>query len=289
MPYTPGGVTDTVARVFGQKLQEAWGQPVVVENRPGAATNIGSEIVARAAPDGYTLLLASPTLATNPALFEGKLSYDPATAFAPVSQILDIPNAVLVPAGSPFQRVEDLIEHAKANPGKLSYGSAGIGTVTHLGFELFKAVVGVDAAHVPYKGSVPVMQDLIAGNLPLASDNLPTHMPQVKAGKERALVVLGRNRVPALPEVRTMSEVGYPDFDASGWVGVVVPAGTPRAIVEKLSREIQRIAQLPDVRKRFEDPGFIVRTSSPEEFDSFVRAESAKWQKLIREHGIRLE
>ena len=289
VPYTPGGATDTVARVFGQKLQEAWKQPVVVENRPGAASNIGSDIVAKAAPDGYTLLLVTPTLSTNAALFPGTLTYDPARAFAPVSQIIGIPNAVLVPANSPFQRIEDLIAHAKANPGKLTYASAGIGSLTHLGFELFKAVVGVDVAHVAYKGSAPVIQDLIAGNVPMASDNLPTHLPQVKAGKERALVVLGPRRVPALPEVRTMPEIGFVGFDGSGWAGVAVPAATPRAIVDMLSREIARIAQLPDVRKRFEDVGFIMIASTPDEFGAFIKTETVKWEKLIRDNAIKVE
>lgn len=289
VPYTPGGATDTVARVFGQKLQEAWKQPVVVENRPGAASNIGSDIVAKAPPDGYTLLLVSPTLATNAALFPGNLTYDPARSFAPVTQILGIPNAVLVPANSPFQRIEDLIAYSKTNPGKLTYASAGIGSITHLGFELFKASVGVDVAHVAYKGSAPVIQDLIAGHVPMASDNLPTHLPQIKAGKERALVVLGPRRVSALPEVRTMAEIGYIGFDGSGWVGVAVPAATPRAIVDMLSREIARIARLPDVRKRFEDVGFIMIGSTPEDFGAFIKTETVKWEKLIRDNAIKAE
>lgn len=289
VPATPGGVTDTIARVFGQKLQEAWGQPVIVENKPGAATNIGLEFVARAPADGYTLLLAFPTIATNGELFKGRLSFDPVTAFAGVSQVLALPNAIVVPASSPFQRIEDLIAHAKAKPGSLTYGSAGIGTITHLGMELFKATVGVDIAHVPYKGSAPVIQDLAANVLPMASDNLPTHVPQIKAGKERALVILGQKRIPSVGDVRTMGEIGYPDFDTFGWAGVAVRAGTPKAIIDKLSKELQRIAQLPEVRKRFEDPGFIVVGGPPDAFDRLIRADAVKWHRIIRENGIQAE
>jgi tripartite-type tricarboxylate transporter receptor subunit TctC len=289
VPAPPGGVTDTVARVFGQALQEAWGQPVIVENRPGAASNLGMEAVFRAPADGHTLLLAFPTLATNGELFRGRLAFDPQRAFVGVSQVLAIPNAIVVPAAAPWQRIEDLLAQARARPGSLSYGSAGIGTITHLGMELFKTLLGVDIAHVPYKGSAPVIQDLAAGALPLASDNLPTHVPQIRAGRERALLILGQQRVAATPEVRTMADLGHRDFETSGWVGMAVREATPRPIVEKLAREMQRIAQLPEVRRRFEEPGFVMVGGSSEQFDRLIAGDAAKWQRLIREHGIRAE
>jgi len=286
VPYPPGGITDELARTFGEKLQEAWGQPVVVDNRAGGASNIGNQAVARSAPDGYTLLLAAPPLATNPALFGAKLGYDPARDLVPVSQLIWNPNAFMVRTESPFRSVGQLIAHAKANPGKISYGSAGIGTANHLGGELFKRAAGIDMTYVPYKGSAAVMQDLLAGTLDLASDNLATYVPQIRAGKVRALVVLGPSRISAVPDIPSMADAGFPGFDSTGWCGVSVPTGTPAVIVDKLSRELARIAALPDMKKRFEERGFTMVGGSPREFGALIERESKKLQPLIRELGI---
>ena len=289
VPYTPGGITDEVARTFGQHLQDAWGQSVVVDNRPGGASNIGNLAVAKATPDGYTLLLAAPPLATNPAMFEGKLGYDPLRDLQPVSHLLWNPNAIMVRADSPFRTIEELLKHARANPGKLSYGSAGIGTMNHLGGEMLKRAAGIDMAYVPYKGSAPVMQDILGGSLPVASDNLATYVPQIRAGKIRALVVLGPARIAAVPDVPSMVDAGFHDFDATGWVGASAPAGMPADVVEKLSAEMARIARLPEIRKRFEDRGFALVGSTPREFAALMQRESTKLQALVRDLGLKAE
>jgi len=216
VPYPPGGITDLLARAVGPKLSEAWGQPVVIENRAGGGSNIGNELVARSEPDGYTLLTATPPVAINPSLMAGRLRYDPLADLAPVVQLVDIPNAVFVPASSPFRTLPEMIEHARANPGRLSYGSSGIGTVNHLGGELLKAVTKTSIAYVPYKGSAPLAQDLVGGQLPMGVDNLSTQMPLVTDGRLRALAVLQPERVPSVPQVPAMRELGLPDVVAVG-------------------------------------------------------------------------
>ncbi len=287
VPYTAGGITDEVARVFGLQLQETLGQSVVVDNRPGGAGNIGSQAVAKAAPDGYTLLLAAPPLATNPALFGDRLGYDPLRELQPISHLLWNPNAVMVRADSPFRTIDDLFKEARARPGSLSYGSAGIGTMNHLGGEMLKKAAGIDMAYVPYKGSAPVMQDILAGTLPVASDNLATYTPQIRAGKIRALVVLGPSRVAALPDVPSMADAGFPGFDATGWVGASCPAGTPAGIVESLAGELARAARIPQLRQRFEDRGFQVVGGTPAEFSELRQREARKQQALVRELGLK--
>ena len=287
VPFPPGGATDTTARAFAQHLQQALGQPVIIENRPGAAGNIGNEAVAKAAPDGHTLLLATPTLVTAPALFPGTLSFDPARSLAPVSLLVITPHVVVVPAASPFRTIQELIAYAKANPGKLSWASAGIGTINHLAGELFTQLNGIDMVYIPYKGSAPVMQDLLGNTLPVAFDNLQFHLPNLKAGKTRALLTLRSERVMSIPDVPSMADIGFPSFEGSGWSGVAVPAGTPREIVDRLSTEFQRIARIPEVRALFEGPGSVVVASSPDAFATFLSSEAARWQKVIRDRNIK--
>ncbi len=289
VPYPPGGITDLLARAVGQKLAEAWGQPVVIENRAGAGSNIGNEFVARSEPDGYTLLTATPPVAINPSLMAGRLRYDPLGDLAPVVQLVDIPNAVFVPASSPFRTLPELIAHARANPGKLSYGSSGIGTVNHLGGELLKAVTKTSIAYVPYKGSAPLAQDLVGGQLPMAVDNLSTQMPLVTEGRLRALAVLQPERVPSVPQVPAMRELGLPEVVAVGWQGVSVRTGTPAAIVEKIAREVDRVLRLPDVKARFEPGGSTLRGGTPEAFGRWIRAEADKWGRIIRDNDIKPE
>jgi tripartite-type tricarboxylate transporter receptor subunit TctC len=289
VPYPPGGITDLLARAVGQKLAEAWGQPVVIENRAGAGSNIGNEFVARSDPDGYTLLTATPPVAINPTLMAGRLRYDPLGDLAPVVQLVDIPNAVFVPANSPMRTLPELIAYARANPGRLSYGSSGIGTVNHLGGELLKAVTKTSIAYVPYKGSAPLMQDLAGGQLPMAVDNLGTLWPLVGDGRVRALAVLQPERVPSVPQVPATGELGLPEVVAVGWQGVSVRTGTPVAIVEKLAREIDRILRLPDVKARFEPGGNTLRGGTPEAFGRWIRAEADKWGRIIRDNGIQPE
>jgi len=287
VPYTAGGVTDTLARVFGQQLQDAWGQTVVVENRAGGATNVASQLVLQAPADGYTLMISSPPLATNPALFGASLAYDPLRDFQQVSHLILNPNALIVRADSPLRSIEDLIRAAKAQPGKVTWGSSGVGTLNHLGGEMFRRTVGVDMTYVPYKGSAPLMQDLLGGTLDVSSDNLPTYVPQIKAGKLRALVVLGPDRIGSVPDVPSMADIGYRDFDATGWSGICVRAGTPPSILEMLSREMMRIARLPAVKARFEDRGFRLVGSTVAEATALLDRDSRRLQALIRELGLK--
>src|SRR5438034_5972010 len=227
VPFPAGGTTDLLARAAAQKLSEAWGQQVIVDNRPGAAGNIGAELVAKAAPDGYTLLMGTVgTHAINASLY-AKMPYDHVKDFAPVILVAGVPNVLVVNPSLPVHSVQELIAYAKANPGKLNFASSGSGTSIHLSGELFKVMTGVQMTHVPYKGSAPALQDLLGGQVQLMFDNLPPSLPQIKAGRLRALAVTSATRAPALPDVPTVAEAGLPGFEASSWFGVLAPAGTP--------------------------------------------------------------
>lgn len=289
VPYTPGGVSDQIARAFGAGMQQAWGQPVIVDNRPGAATNIGNSAVAKAKADGYTLLLSTPTLSSNGALFSGKLGYDPVKDFTGVSCLVRNPNAMLVPAGSPFKTVADVIAWGKAHPGDLTYGHPGTGAIPHLAAELFAVTAGLQMTPVPYKGTAPVMADLLGGQLPLAFDNFPGYLQHVRSGKVRALAILGSERLSVAPQIPSMADAGFKDFDGTGWSGISAPAGTPRPIIDKLSAELQRIAKLPRVRSQFETTGFTLVGNSPAEFDRWLDSELKRWSNLILTRNIRLE
>ncbi|MCC6534071.1 MAG: tripartite tricarboxylate transporter substrate binding protein [Burkholderiales bacterium] len=286
--YTPAGTTDILARAIGQKLTEAWSQPVIVDNRPGANGNIGTEIAAKAAPDGYTLLMGTAgTHAINPTLYP-KLQYDALKDFAPISLAAIVPNIVVVSNALPVKNVQELIAYAKANPGKLAHGSPGIGSTGHLSAELFKSMTGIRMTHVAYKGSAPTLQDLMSGQLQVVIDNIPPYLPQVKAGKIRALAVTPAKRSPAAPELPTVSEAGVKGYDASTWFGLFAPAGTPPEVVAKISAETRRILGLPDVRDRLLGLGAQPAGSSPEEFARFVQDEIEKWAKVIREANVTL-
>lgn len=286
--YTPAGATDILARAIGQKMSESWGQPVIVDNRPGAAGNIGTEIAAKSAPDGYTLLMATAgTHGINPSLYR-KLAWAPRD-FTGVSLVAMVPNILVVNNALPVKSVKELIAYAKANPGKLSYGSPGLGSTAHLSMELFKSMTGTQMTHVPYKGSAGVMADVMSGQIALTMDNIPPYLPQVKAGKLRALAVSPAKRTPAAPDLPTVAEAGVPGYDSGAWFGLVAPTGTPRAVIDKLATETQRILKLPDVRERISALGAEIVGNAPDEFNAFMKSELAKWAKVIQEANVELQ
>jgi tripartite-type tricarboxylate transporter receptor subunit TctC len=287
--YTPAGTTDILARTLGQKMSDAWGQPVVVENRPGAAGNIGTEYAARATPDGYTLLMTTAGVhGINPSLYR-KLGFDAIRDFAPVSLVAMVPNILVVNPKLPVKDVQSLIAYAKSNPGKLSYGSPGLGSTAHLSMELFKSMTGTNLVHVPYKGSAGVLTDLMGGQIAVTMDNIPPYLPHVKAGKLRALAISTAKRSPAIPELPTVAEAGVPGYSSGAWFGLVAPAATPKDIVEKLSAETARILQLADVKSRLTELGAEPLSSSPAQFASHIKAEIAKWKKVIHDAHVALQ
>lgn len=287
--YTPAGATDILARVVGQKLSESWGQPVIVDNRAGAAGNIGTEVAAKANPDGYTLIMGTAgTHGINVSLYR-QLNWHPVKDFAPVSLVAMVPNIMVVNNALPFKNVKDLIAYAKANPGKLSYGSPGNGSTAHLSMELFKSMTGTNLVHIPYKGSAGVLADVMGGQIAVTIDNMPPYLPQVKAGKIRALAVSPAKRSTAAPDIPTIAEAGVPGYDSGAWFGLLAPAGTPKDIVSKLSVETARILKMPDVNKRISELGGEPVGSTPEEFAALIKSEIAKWAKVIKEANVELQ
>lgn len=287
--YTPAGTTDILARVVGQKMTESWGQSVIVENRPGANGNIGTEIAARATPDGYTIVMGTvATHAINNSLYP-KLTWNGQKDFAPISLVALVPNLLVLNNALPVKSVKELIAHAKANPGKLTFGSPGNGSTAHMSMELFKALTGTSMVHVPYKGSAGVLADVTSGQISLAMDNIPVYLPQAKAGKIRALAVSSAQRIPAAPDIPTVAEAGVPGFEAQSWFGLLAPARTPRPIVDKLAAETQRILKLPDVSERISALGAQLVGNTPDEYAKFIQSEVKKWQQVIRTAGVKLE
>ena len=288
-PFPPGGTTDLVARLVAQKFTEAWGQQVVVDNRPGAGGVIGTEMVAQAAPDGYTILLGSITThAVNPALYKN-LKFDPIKDFAPVSLVVSSPQLLAVHPSVPAKSVKELIALAKAKPGQFNYASAGTGTSPHLTFELFRSMAGIDVVHVPYKGTGPAITDLVGGQVQMMITGVVALMPHVKSNRLRALGVTSAKRVAALPDVPTIAESGVPGFDVSSWFGVFLPAKTPRPIVMKMNGEIQRILANPEVRQRLIDQGADPASNTPEEFAAYVKSEMARWGQVVRSTGAKAD
>jgi tripartite-type tricarboxylate transporter receptor subunit TctC len=279
-----------MARAIGAKLTEGWGQPVIVDNRPGAGGNIGADLVAKSAADGYTLLMgAVATHAINPSLY-GKVPYDPVKDFAPVALVAVVPNILVVHPSLPAHTVKALIELARARPGYLNFGSGSTGSTGHLAGELFKTLAGIDMAHVPYKGAAAAMQDLLGGQVQLMFDNLANSLPQVRAGKLRALAVTTVRRSPAMPELPTVAEAGLPGFDLSTWFGVMVAAGTPADIVSRLNAEIVRALGSRELKDRLAAMGAEPPLdNTPERFAAFILSESAKYAKVVRGSGARVE
>ncbi len=287
VPFPPGGSTDILARALGQKLAEAWGQQVIVDNRPGAGGSIGAEAVAKAPHDGYTLLMAHiGTLAVNPALYP-KLGYDPAKDFAPVSLVAIVPNVLVVHPSVPAKNVAELIEYARKNPGKLNYSSGGNGSAAHLAMEYFKLQTKTDIVHVPYKGTVPAVTDLIAGQVSLTMTGAPAVMPHAQSGKLRALGVSSATRLDAFPQVPTIAESGVPGFEATQWYGVVAPAGTPADIVAKLNAAIVQIMSSKEMKERLTTEGAIASVNSPEAFAAFIESERKRWAAVVKAAGMR--
>ncbi len=286
VPFPPGGSTDILSRALAHKLAEGLGQALVIDNRPGAGGSIGSEAAAKAAPDGYTLLMGQlGPLAVSPAIYKN-LPYDPVKSFAPVSLMAIVPSVLVVNPRVPAASAAELIAYARANPGKLAYGSAGSGSTSHLTTEYFKLATGTDILHVSYKGVGPMLTDLISGQLSMGINGAPAVMPHVNSGRLRALAVTGLTRLPSLPQIPTLDESGVKGFDASGWYGILAPAGTPREIVAKLNAEIRRIMQTPDLRARLDNEGAIPAAGSPEEFAAFIVTEIARWGAVLKRAGI---
>ncbi len=287
VPYAAGaGINDIMARLVGQYLGAPLGQPVVIENRPGAGGIAGTEAAAKAAPDGYTFLLSNVSLVTSAYLYS-KLPYDPQKDFVPVTLVATSPLMLVVNPSVAAKSVQELVALAKANPGKLTYGSGGVGSTPHLSTELFKSLAGIDVLHVPYKGGAPALNDLIGGQISFMIENMPGTMPFAKSGKLRALAVTSAQRSSLDPSLPTMAESGVPGYEVVGWNGIFAVAGTPREIVARLQAEVAKELRLPEARARLASLGADPVGSTPEEFDAFVRAEHARWSRVIREKGIR--
>jgi len=289
VPYAPGGNTDILARLLGQKLSEAWGQQVIIDNRPGAAGTVGAELVARAPADGYTLIMGSfGNIIVANSLYKN-LKYDPFRDFASIA-LVSLPPGILVENPAvPAQNVRELIAYAKSNPGRLNYGSPGSGAWNHLFFELFNASAGISIVHVPYKGIAPAVVDLLGGQVQLAISAFPTALPHIRSGKLRALAVTSAKRSGLMADVPTVAESGLAGYEAAGWFGVLAPAGTPPAVVAKLNAEINRILELPEVKASLASDGAEPAGGTPAQMTESARAASAKWSKLIRELNLRTE
>lgn len=281
VPYAAGGGGDIFARMIGAKLTEAWGQPVVVDNRPGGGTIIGTDLAAKASPDGHTILLGTNTHAVNETLYR-KLPYRLTRDLAPVTQLATAPNILIVNPSVPARTLGDLIALAKAKPRQINYGSSGNGGTGHLAMELLKSMAGVDLVHIPYKGGGPALNALLAGEVSALFNNIIAAVPQVQAGRVRPLGVTSSRRSAAVPEVPTIAESGVPGFEAIAWFGLFAPAGTPRAIVAKLSREVARILKLPEIHDRLSGQGAEPVGSSPDEFSAVIRSDIAKWGKVVK-------
>ena len=289
VPFPPGGSLDVVARAIGQKITEAWGQPVMIDNRPGAGGNIGADFVAKSAPDGYTILEgALSTHAVNVSLY-GKLPYDPIKDFAPITLVAVTPNVLVINPLLPVNSVAQLIAYAKANPDKLSFGSGSNGSAGHLAGELFKREAGVDMLHVPYKGGAPALQALLAGDTQLMFDNLANSTPQLKAGKLKALAVTTAKRSALAPDLPTLAETGLPGFDIYTWWGFLAPTGTPKEIVAKWNAEVTRILNTPEMRAFFAQQGAEPSPTTPEQFSALIRSEIPKYAKIVKESGAKVD
>jgi len=288
VPSAPGGGTDISARIIAPQLTQFLGQQIIVENRAGAGTMIGGEAVARAAPDGYTLLMGVSTLAINPAMYK-KVPYDAVKDFAPVSLAVSLSNVLVVHPSLPVRNVKEFIALVKPRPGQVNFASAGVGTSPHLSMELFLVMTGLKMLHVPYKGSGPGVADLVAGHVPAMMPNMLSAQPHIKSGRLRALGVTGSKRAPGAEDIPTIAEAGVPGYEAVQWYGLLAPTGTSRDIITKLHAGVVRALQNPDIRQRLLNDGAEPVGSSPEEFSAYLRAETTKWAKVVQAAGIKPE
>jgi tripartite-type tricarboxylate transporter receptor subunit TctC len=285
--YVPGGPNDIIARAIGDKLAIAWGKSVIIDNVPGASANIAGDRAAKAPPDGYTLLLANMNqIVVNPSLFE-KMSFDPVKELAPISQVAFTPNVLTVPNELPVYSVQELVALIRATPGKYTFGSPGVGTSQHLACELFKSMAKLDLQHVPYRGAAAVITDLLGGRLTLYCGNVAPLIPLIREGKARGLAVTSRERFPALPELPTVAESGFPGYDVTATFGLMTAAGTPADVIEKISRDANQALAQEDLRRKLAGIGVIVMGTSPAEFAAAIRSELAIWPKIVKDAGLR--
>jgi len=289
VPYPPGGITDTVTRLVTQRVSEALGQPIVVENRPGANSILGADLAAKAAPDGYTFLTVIAAHAANATLYAGKLPFDPVKSFAPVSLAASAPLILTASNAFPAKDVRELIAYAKANPGKISFGSSGIGAAAHLTTELLKQTAGVDMVHVPYKGTAPALQGVMANDIQILVDVPSSLMPHVRSGKIKALGMFSKARVTGAPEVPTVAEAGGPPIESATWVAFLAPAGTPREIVARVAQEGAKAVSAPDLRDKLVQMGIEPVGNTPDQLAQFINDEIAKWAKVINTAGVKAE
>ena len=288
VPFPPGGSTDITARLVGNRLQEVWGQTVVIENKPGAGGNIASEMVAHSDPDGYTVFIVGPGLATNQFLYPS-LSYDPVGDFAPVTLLITQPNVMCVPNSKPAKSVREFIAYCNDNRGKVTYASSGNGTTLHLSGELFKRLANVEMTHIPYRGGALAINDLLPGRVDVSFDNMPSIIGHVRAGAVRALAVTTKERVPVVPDLPTIAEAGVPGFDVSSWFGFFVPVRTPQEIIAKLNADTNAALAHASVKPRFDDLGATPRGTTPGQLAAFLKSEIDKWGPVIRDARIRVE
>ena len=289
VPFAAGGTTDILARIIGQALTAELGQSVVVDNRAGAGGNIGGQAAAKAAPDGHTLFMGTVgTHAINASLYK-KMPFDPVKDFAPLTRVANVPNLLVANPAQPYKSVKDLIAYAKANPGKVNFGSSGNGSSIHLSGELFKSLAKVDMQHVPYKGSAPAVTDLLGNQIDIMFDNMPSAIQHVRSGKLVPLAVTTAKRSPELPNVPTIAEAGVPGYEATSWFGMFAPAGTPAPVLAKLNAAIVKVLAQPDVKKKINEQGAEVYSETPEQFAAFIQAESVKWGKVVKESGASLD
>lgn len=285
VPFSAGGTTDILARVVGQSMSRDLGQPVIVDNRAGAGGNIGAHAVARAAPDGYTLVMGTVgTHAINASLY-AKMPFDPVKDFVPIARVAAVPNLLVAHPAQPYKNVKELIAYAKANPGQVTVANSGVGTSIHLSAELFKHMAGVDVQNVAYRGSAPALNDLVGGHTAIMFDNMPSAIGFVRAGKLRPLAVTTANRSQALPDVPTVAEAGVPGFEATSWFGLLAPAKTPAPVVARLNAAVLKALADPEVKKKLLEQGAEPLGGTPEQFAAFIGAESAKWGKVVKQSG----
>lgn len=288
LPFPPGGVTDLLARAVAEKLAPRLGQPVVVDNKPGAGTVLASDLVARAPADGYTLLMAASSLGTAPLIYE-KVSYDAVKSFTPVTQVASVVHVLVVNPQMPVNSVKELIAYAKANPGKVNYSSTGTGTSTHLEGELLKSMADIYMVHIPYRGSGPALIDLVSGQVSVMIDAYGSSSPFIKAGKLRALAVTTAKRSQSVPELPTMHESGLPGYEAMPWLGLVAPAGTPQPVVDRLHREVAKVLEDPEIRTKFKGWGLDIIGNTPAEFASFIQRDIKQWERVIKGANIKAD
>ncbi|MET0681445.1 MAG: tripartite tricarboxylate transporter substrate binding protein [Burkholderiales bacterium] len=288
LPFPPGGSTDLLGRTLAEKLGDSLRQPVVPENRPGAGGNVGAEAAARSAPDGYTLVLCAPSLAISPSLYR-KLNYDPMRDLVPVALVATIPNLLVVHPSVPARSLAELAQHARANPGKLNFGTGGPGTSNQLAADMFRSLTRTEIVLVPYKGAETAMLGVLSGQVQMAVIGTPASATHVKSGKLRALALLGKERYPDLPDVPTAAESGMPEFEVDTWYGVLAPAGVPREVLARLNGDIVKVMRTPDMRERLATMGIQPLASTPEEFGEFLKSEVARWGKVVRESGAQVE